>query len=90
MLVDDVYDFLKATQRTRTHAQFSVDYLGMGSRYYDYLRSSGGKPNTVSLIKLAMRLTRIMKAGLGQPTNETKVAALLSKRCWDAALDGCQ
>lgn len=81
MLVDDVYDFLKATQRTKTHAEFSVDYLGMGARYYDYLRSSGGKPNAVCLIKLAVRMTRIMKAGLGQPTNETKLAAVLDADC---------
>ncbi|MBX9882867.1 MAG: hypothetical protein K2X73_12930 [Sphingomonas sp.] len=89
MILDDVFQFLKAEGLTRTHATFSTDYLGHSSRYYDYLRCSGASPSLRSLFKLALCLSKIVGAA-ASCSGHDPVATDLAKRIMAETLVRCE
>lgn len=59
MLVDRIYQQLHSTRLARTHAIFSVRFLGRSARYYDYLRCTRSEASVTVLSTLAFRLTAV-------------------------------
>lgn len=88
MILDDIYQFLKAAGRASTHAEFSTNYLGHSARYYDYLRCSGAAPSLTALLKLAMGLTDI--AYEVAPELDDTAAGRLAKHVMAQALSRCR
>ncbi|QNE30576.1 hypothetical protein F1C10_00270 [Sphingomonas sp. NBWT7] len=88
MILDEIYLFLKSAGRVKTHAAFSVQYLGHSARYYDYLRCAGAAPSLQSLIKLATHLSDIAHE-TGDDLNESP-AGQLAKRVMSRALMRCR
>lgn len=88
MILDDVFQFLKAEGLTRSHATFSTDYLGHSPRYYDYLRCSGAPPSLCSLLKIGMCLH-----DMAQDTArcvDQFAAATLARKAMSCALSRCR
>lgn len=88
MILDDIYQFLKAAGRASTHAEFSIDYLGHSARYYDYLRCSGATPSLRSLLKLALRLGDISREAA--PSLDQTAAAKLARQITEHVSARCR
>ncbi|WP_443027548.1 DUF6626 family protein [Sphingomonas sp. LR55] len=88
MILDDVFLFLKGTGAAQSHAVFSTVFLGHSPRYYDYLRCSGAKPSLHSLLKLAICLRDMARAGTGSPVEA--LAGDLAHRVMSRALTQCR
>lgn len=88
MILDDIYQFLKAAGQAPSHAAFSTDYLGHSARYYDYLRCSGAAPSLRSLLKVAMCLHDLAQGASCTVMQDT--ADQLSHKVMTRALTRCR
>ena len=60
MTIHCAYNFLKRHKFTSSHREFSVDYLGRRSRYYDDLICSGRRPSAGVMVNLGLRLADVL------------------------------
>jgi hypothetical protein len=76
MILEKAYDLLKRLNLTRSHREFSADFLSRRPRHYDDLICSRRQPSPAVLASLAVRLDEVAVRLKYDPEAAQQVAEL--------------